>query len=79
MELAQENLNEYLIRKDYQIDEYEFFKIVDQITDGLYLCHIRNIVNFNLKLENILMFPNGDVKIGDFGLIKIVEFGTLIR
>ncbi|KAK7406540.1 hypothetical protein VNO78_08167 [Psophocarpus tetragonolobus] len=40
------------------------------IVEGLNHIHASGIVHGDLKLENILVFDNGDVKIADFGLGK---------
>jgi serine kinase len=49
-----------------------FFK---QIIEALNYIHIKNIVHRDIKLDNILLDHHGNVKIGDFGVSKLVRPG----
>ncbi|CAI2364178.1 unnamed protein product [Moneuplotes crassus] len=49
-----------------------FFK---QIILALYCIHQKNIVHRDIKLDNILLDHHGNVKIGDFGVSKLVRPG----
>ncbi|MCK4625105.1 MAG: protein kinase, partial [Phycisphaerae bacterium] len=50
----------------------EAIAIVPQICDALQYAHDRGIVHRDIKPENILMNRQGQVKIADFGLAKLV-------
>ena len=50
----------------------EALAIVPQICDALQFAHTRGIVHRDIKPENILLNRDGDVKIADFGVAKIV-------
>ena len=50
----------------------EALAIVPQICDALQYAHDRGIVHRDIKPENILMNRQGQVKIADFGLAKLV-------
>ena len=39
-----------------------------QAIDGLIHAHSREVFNCDLKLENIFVWPDGSVAVGDFGL-----------
>ncbi|NLF30625.1 MAG: serine/threonine protein kinase [Planctomycetes bacterium] len=50
----------------------EALAIVPQICDALQYAHDRGIVHRDIKPENILLSRDGQVKIADFGLAKLV-------
>jgi serine/threonine protein kinase/TM2 domain-containing membrane protein YozV len=50
----------------------EALAIVPQICDALQYAHDRGIVHRDIKPENILMNRQGQVKIADFGLAKLI-------
>ena len=54
------------------ISPAEALAIVPQICDALQYAHDRGIVHRDIKPENILMDKDGQVKIADFGLAKLV-------
>ena len=53
----------------------EALAIVPQICEGLQYAHQRGIVHRDIKPENILLNKEGQVKIADFGLAKLVAEG----
>ena len=46
-----------------------------QIIESLAYCHSKNILHRDIKLDNILLDANGQVKLCDFGVGKIVKKG----
>ncbi|KAE8704794.1 protein RALF-like 34-like [Hibiscus syriacus] len=50
--------------------ESDVRRYVRSILKGLSFVHARGFVHCDIKLQNILLFGNGDVKIADFGLAK---------
>jgi len=54
------------------IEPKEALAIVPQICDALQYAHDRGIVHRDIKPENILLNRDGQVKIADFGLAKLV-------
>jgi uncharacterized RDD family membrane protein YckC/tRNA A-37 threonylcarbamoyl transferase component Bud32 len=64
------NLRQLLNGK--RISPDEALAIVPQICDALQFAHDRGIVHRDIKPENILLGKDGQVKIADFGVAKIV-------
>jgi len=46
---------------------------------ALEYCHQNLVIHRDLKPENILLDKNNNVKIVDFGLSKMMEFGQFLR
>ena len=51
-------------------------KLVPQLCDALQYAHEKGIIHRDVKPENVLLLPNGTVKIADFGLAKITDQAT---
>lgn len=51
-------------------------KILDyfcQICQGIKYCHDNKLLHRDIKSQNIFLTSNGEIKIGDFGISKILE------
>jgi len=66
IELCKENLKEYLNKNKLSFNEKK--QLCNQIIDGLQYIHNNNVIHRDLKLTNIFIDFNNEVKIGDFGL-----------
>jgi len=53
------------------IDNKAAFRIVRQIGDALDYAHSRGIVHADIKPGNIMIMPNGDAKLFDFGVARV--------
>lgn len=56
-----------------QIDDNTVIKIAKDMCLALELCKKHGIVHRDIKPQNIFVSPNGDYKLGDFGIAKVVE------
>ena len=66
-------LNE-LLRSRLELTTPEIQSIVYGICNGIKYLHSRGIIHRDLKLGNIFLNDNFQVKIGDFGLASKLEF-----
>lgn len=59
------------------ITEQEIRRLFRQILSAIYYCHLNNIIHRDLKLENLLLDENDNIKIIDFGFGNV--FGHSIH
>lgn len=67
---SQGDLYDYVCDKR-KLSEHEARHFFRQIVSAVHYCHQNGIVHRDLKLENILLDGNGNVKIADFGLSNL--------
>ena len=63
------------VRKRRQLKEDIAKSLFKQIVEALRYCHSKRILHRDIKLDNILLTLEGDLKICDFGVSKIVRPG----
>jgi beta-lactam-binding protein with PASTA domain/tRNA A-37 threonylcarbamoyl transferase component Bud32 len=79
MELVNgQNLKDYLASKG-PLQPTEALHIAVQIADALAQAHARHIVHRDIKPQNILITPEGTVKVTDFGIARAMAGGTLVN
>lgn len=71
MELLQNLRSE--IRRGRLFSEQEVIKIGVDICNALIVCHGKSIMHRDIKPENIFMNDDGDYKLGDFGISRIID------
>ncbi|MBQ6540051.1 MAG: protein kinase [Oscillospiraceae bacterium] len=59
--------------KDNLMTEQDIIRMGVHICRALELCGKHNIIHRDIKPENIFISPNGDYKLGDFGIARTVE------
>ena len=71
------NLYNYLFKKQFQLTEQQIVTYIHKISKAVYSMHNLGIVHRDLKLSNIAMADGdeGDIRILDFGLSKIIGPG----
>ncbi|XP_077369638.1 NUAK family SNF1-like kinase 1 [Festucalex cinctus] len=71
-------LYDYILDKG-RLTETEARSIFRQITSAVHYCHKNGVVHRDLKLENILLDQDLNVKLADFGLSNQYQRGTLLQ
>ena len=67
------------VRKRRKLKEDVAKHLFKGIVEGLRYCHARGILHRDIKLDNILLTSEGDIKICDFGVSKLVKSGELLK
>ena len=63
------NLKQHLKRSG-SLSLLSAYQILSQICDGLEAAHSQGVIHRDLKAQNILIGPSGQIKIIDFGLAR---------
>ena len=66
------------VRKRRQLKEEVAKSVFKQLINGIAYCHSKSILHRDIKLDNILLSSNGEVKICDFGVSKAVKRGEMM-
>ena len=71
------NLNDFSKANDLSLEN--IIEILKQIILGLKAIHNSNIIHRDLKPQNIYITNNGNVKILDFGLSKLIDYTSITK
>ncbi|XP_066917979.1 uncharacterized protein [Clytia hemisphaerica] len=66
-------LSDYLAKQDTELEEREILIIFSQMVSAIRYCHDRNILHRDLKTQNIFLTQDLKVKLGDFGIAKVMN------
>ena len=69
----------HFVRNVGKLPEYDTKHIFRQILYGLAHCHWRSVMHRDIKLDNILLDSNSNIKICDFGIAKIISRGVKVK
>ncbi|MBC7629993.1 MAG: Stk1 family PASTA domain-containing Ser/Thr kinase [Flavobacterium sp.] len=65
-----------LMREEAPMPPYRALELLEQILIALSAAHAAKIIHRDVKPENVLITPDGDVKVADFGLARAVSAAT---
>lgn len=73
LELCHNHTLSELMRRKKRFSEDEARKYMLQMLDAIHYCHTNAIIHRDLKLGNLFLDTNWDIKMGDFGLAAKLE------
>eukprot|EP00948_MAST-09A_sp_MAST-9A-sp1_P000292 g292.t1 len=77
MEFAQGELFQ-ILEDDKALPEHEVQSIARQLVRALHYLHSNRIIHRDMKPQNILIGPNGNVKLCDFGFARAMSSHTIV-
>lgn len=64
-------------RENRRIDENECRKVFSQLVNAISFCHSKNIIHRDIKLENVIVDANFNLKLIDFGFGGVCNINKL--
>jgi eukaryotic-like serine/threonine-protein kinase len=74
-----QNLKQLLARLGGGVDAVQAVNIIRQVAAALHKAAEQKIIHRDVKPENIMIAPSGEVKVADFGLARVVRDGEALN
>jgi eukaryotic-like serine/threonine-protein kinase len=74
-----QNLKQLLARLGHGVDAVQAVNIIRQVAAGLHKAAEQKIIHRDVKPENIMITPGGEVKVADFGLARVARDGEALN
>ena len=78
MEYCEDDIMNYILSRKC-LSEKESLKFFQQLINALYYLHSQNIAHRDIKIDNLLLDSNNDLKLIDFGLSTKYNDGELLN
>ena len=78
MEYCEDDIMNYILSRKC-LSEKESLKFFQQLINALYYLHSQNIAHRDIKIDNLLLDSNNDLKLIDFGLSTKYKEGELLN
>jgi len=75
---SRDDLFDYLTSKG-RLSANEARSVFQQIISGVEYCHFKRVAHRDLKLENLLLDANKNIKLADFGLSNVMRDGEFLK
>uniref|UniRef100_UPI00398E6731 serine/threonine-protein kinase Nek9-like n=1 Tax=Pristiophorus japonicus TaxID=55135 RepID=UPI00398E6731 len=69
-------LAQYLAQQDRELEEREILNLFHQMMAATCYLHEHNVLHRDLKTANLFLTKEGEVKLGDFGVAKVMTTGS---
>ncbi|XP_043533250.1 uncharacterized protein LOC122540959 isoform X2 [Chiloscyllium plagiosum] len=69
-------LAQYLAQQDQELEEQQILNLFHQMVAAIYYLHKHNVLHRDLKTANLFLTKRGEVKLGDFGVAKVMMTGS---
>ena len=66
-------LSDYLAKQEIELEERDILIMFSQMVSAIKYCHDHNILHRDLKTQNIFLTQEFKVKLGDFGIAKVMN------